>query len=259
MDLGYYKITINPVGLSGVAATTYKNKVREHLRWIYLTKSGKSLLNAIRFHGIATEIRPYTNGDCNAVGGGEIVGGALRGFAAYSPDTFSLHGACSSTKSKQNSGLYWDEILFHELVHVFRNVSRKWNAPPLGFGLHRYTNNEEFIAVLVTNIYISDRTNKIKSSLRASHQGFAPLSKDFEKPFEFFSSSTQTFKLVDAFCKDNPGLTKRLANDLADAPFNPIADYYADSDRAKRMSFNAGHRDIAGLIEEMQGFFSRIF
>ncbi len=252
MNLADYKITINPTGLSGGAATTYTWKVREHLTWIYRTKTGRILFNSIKFHGLPIEIRPYTGGNCNAVGGGEIVGGNLRGFVSYSPDTFSLHGACSATKSKPNNGLYWDEILFHELIHAFRNVSQKWNQMPLGFGLHRYTDTEEFMAVMATNIYISDRSNKIKSGLRASHQGFQPLSGDFDEPFEFFSASTQVFDLVEKFCKDNPGFSKRVAVDVADAPFNPLADYYADADRAKRLSQNAAKRDVAGLIQQMQ-------
>jgi hypothetical protein len=254
LNLANYKITINPQGLVGKAANNYVSKVREHLNWIYRTRTGIILLNSIKFHGLSVEIRPYTVGDCNAVGGGEIVGGALRGFVSYSPDTFSLHGACSATKSVPNRGLFWDEILFHELVHVFRNVSQKWNQPPLGFGLHHYTDNEEFIAVLVTNIYISDRTNKIKSGLRADHDTFNPLSTDFDEPFEIFSSSTQVFSLVEQFCRDNPGFTIRVANDVADAAFNPLADYYAAPDLAREKSRNAVKRDVVGLVEELQDF-----
>ena len=254
MDLANYKITINPQGLTGRAATNYVNKVREHFNWIYLTKTGKILLNSIKFHKIPVVIRPYTGGDCNALGGGETVGGVFRGVVMYSPDTFSLHGACSATKSTPNRGMLWDEILFHELVHVLRNVSKKWNKPPLGFGLHRYDDNEEFIAVMVTNIYISDRSNKIKTGLRADHQSFNPLSPDFDEAFEFFSSSTQVFRLIQQFCMDNPGFTLRLANDVADAPFNPLADYYANPDKAREKSQNAVKRDIAGLIEILQEF-----
>jgi hypothetical protein len=155
----HYKINVNPVGLAGQQATTYTHKVTEHLRWIYRTKVGKILLDSIRFHGLPVEIRPFLGGTCNAVGGGETpVGGAFRGFVAYSPDTFSLHGACSATQSVPNRGLYWDEILFHELVHVFRNVSGKWKQQPLIGGLFRNDDTEEFFAVMVTNIYISDRS-----------------------------------------------------------------------------------------------------
>lgn len=255
MNLAIYKITISPTGLSGAAAATYKHKVQEHLRWIYRTTSGKLLFRSIKFYNRPVTITPYTVGDCNAIGGGTAVGG--DGTISYSPDTFSLHGACSGTTSAQRSGLLWDEILFHEMIHVFRVVSGKWSQNPLSFGLHRYTDTEEFNAVLITNIYISDRSNKIKSSLRASHQGFAPLSTDFDDPFEFFSSSTQTYGLIKKFCSDHPFFAKRLADDLAKSPFNPLRDYYADPERARRLSQNATSRDVAGVIEQIQEFTAR--
>jgi hypothetical protein len=252
-----YKINVNPVGLTGAAATTYKSKVTEHLTWIYLTKVGKILLDCIRFHGLPVEIRPYTGGNCNARGGGETPGGNLRGFVSYSPDTFSLHGACSATQSNPNRGLFWDEILFHELVHVFRNVSKKWNKVPLTGGLTRYDDSEEFLAVMVTNIYISDRTNKIKTGLRQDHKTFNPLEPEFAKPWGFFSSGMQTFLLVRDFVKDNHGFSVMVAH--ADAPFNPIADFMADSDKAMEMSKKGLGRDVVGVMRDVTAWALKTF
>lgn len=254
MNLAAYRITINPQGLTGTAALIYSRKVQEHLKWIERTKSGKILLSAIKFHGRPITITPYTGGDCNATGGWTTATGSMEGVLSYSPDTFSLHGACSATKSVANRGLYWDEILFHELVHVFRGVSGKWNQPNLGFGLHRYTDNEEFIALVLSNIYISDRSNKIKSGLRSDHQGFHPLSTDFDDSFKFFSTSTFTFGLIERFCKDNPGLTRKLANDLAKTKFNPLAAYYSNKEKARKLSQGALNRDVAGFLTQIQEF-----
>src|SRR5262249_19660370 len=111
----HYNITINPTGLAPANARDYTNKVNEHLTWIYKTTSGRILLASIKFHGRPVTITPYTAGNCNAIGGGTTVGGQRVGTVQYSPDTFSLHGACSATQSPKNRGLYWDEILFHEL------------------------------------------------------------------------------------------------------------------------------------------------
>ena len=245
-----YRINVNPVGLAGPAAATYTRKVNEHLTWIYRTKVGKILLDSIRFHGLPVEIRPYTQANCNAVGGGETpVGGAFRGFVAYSPDTFSLHGACSATHSAPNRGLLWDEVLFHEMVHVFRNVSGKWNKQGLTGGLYRYDDTEEFFAVMVTNIYISDRSNKIKTGLRRDHQTLNPLELDFAAPFGFFASGNQTFSLVKQFVNDNHGFSVMVAH--VDAPFNPIADFMVDADRAERISRNALHRDLVGVMGDI--------
>lgn len=252
MHLQTYKFTIDPKGLTGAAARTYTNKVHEHLRWVERVKTGKILLNAIKYHNKPVTIIPYTGGGCNATGGWNIVNGVQVPGIAYSPDTFSIHGACSATRSPNNRGLYWDEILFHELVHVFRYVSGKWNRNPLSSGLYNYTNSEEFNAVVLSNIYISDRTNKIKSGLRGGHWGFSGLSTDFDESFEFFSTSTLTFGLIEKLCQDNPGLTKKIAKDLANTKFNPLAAYYKDKEKAKRLSQAATKRDEAGLIEHIQ-------
>jgi len=249
--LTQYNIAINPVGLNGGTASNYTRKVNEHLTWIHRTTSGRILLASIRFHGRPVVIQPYTAGDCNAVGGGQMVGGALQGAVWYSPDTFSLHGACSATQSVQNRGLYWDEILFHELVHVFRNVSGKWAKQPVFGGLRTYDDSEEFYAVLLTNIYISDRSNKIKSGLRRDHQTFAALEPTLTQPWGFFSSGTQTFGLIQRFVTDNPGISLRIANDVATAPFNPIADYYADRHRAEKLSKAALPRDVKSIMSDM--------
>jgi len=254
----HYQININPVGLAGPQAKTYANKVNEHLTWIYKTRVGKILLDCIRFHGPSVEIRPYTNVDCNSSGGFETpLGAAMRGFVAYSPDTFSLHGACPATKTAANRGLFWDEILHHELVHVFRGVSGKWNKVSLGAGLLRYDDTEEFFAVMITNIYISDRSNKIKSGLRADHRGFNPLQPDLGSPFGFFASSSQVLPLVKQLVGDNHGLAVMLAH--VDAPFNPIADYIASPDKAAEVSKKALPRDLAGLSLEAAQWAAGVF
>jgi len=246
-----YGIAIDPAGLTPTAARDYTRKVNEHLTWIYRTRSGRILLASIRFHGRPVTIKPYTKGDCNSSGGGRTVGGQRVGTVSYSPDTFSLHGACSATRLRKNRGLYWDEILFHELVHVLRWVSGKWSKSSLDGALQNYDDSEEFNAVLLTNIYISDRSNKIKSGLRRDHKGFDDLEPALAQPWGFFTSGRQTFDLIQRFVTENPGIAVRLANDIADAPFNPLADYYADKERAQTLSRNALPRELGAILGSM--------
>ena len=251
MDPAAYGIKIDPVGLVEPAASTYKRKVREHLTWIHATKMGLNLLRAIKYHGLPVEIEPYTGGDCNATGGWRTVGGSRQGIAHYSPDTFSLHGACPAKKTKPNKGLYWDEILFHELVHVLRGVSSKFAKRVLGGGLYRYKDSEEFFAVMITNIYISDPTNRIKSGLRGEHRGFNGLHPDYAVPWGFFAASREVFPLVKQFVNENHGFSTMVAN--TEAEFNPIADYYVDADKAAKLSRNATTNDILGLTADLLG------
>lgn len=252
MDLAHYNFAINPAGLAGAAAANYSRRVHEHLRWIYRTRTGRLLLNSIRFHGQPVSIQPFTGGTCNAIGGG-IIGGA--GTVSYSPDTFSLHGACPANTTNPNRGLLWDEILFHELVHVFRTASGKWSKRPLTGLLFRYDDTEEFYAVMITNIYVADRTNRIKTGLRADHRGFGPLAASLGEPFGLFSSGKQTFGLVKQFVEDHRGFATRVANDVSDARFNPIADYYADRDKCRRLSEQALDAKLEALIKKFANIF----
>jgi hypothetical protein len=254
----HYRININPVGLAGHQATTYTAKVNEHLTWIHRTKTGKILLDCIRFHGRSVEIRPFPMAGCNSSGGFETPPAApMRGFVQYSPDTFSLHGACPATTTVPNRGLFWDEILHHELVHVFRGVSGKYNKVALSGALLRYDDTEEFLAVMITNIYISDRSNRIKSGLRADHGGWSPLQLDLGAPFGFFASSSQVLPLIKQFVSDNHGLAIMLAH--VDAPFNPIADYIASPDRAEQASRKALLRDLGGITFEAAKWAANLF
>ncbi len=228
MDLRHYFFTINPVGLTGTPARRYVSQVHEHLRWIHRTTSGRILLNCIRRPTFPVEIRPHPINECNATGGGEAnpSGVGNRGFATYTPGHFGHGGVCAANHGANNSGRLFDEMLFHELVHVFRNATGKWNqSPKLGWAMRQYDDNEEFIATLCANIYIADRSNKIKTSLRAGHRGFGAMTAAEAGRFNFFASSATALPLVKKFCADNPIFTKAISDKLGDLEYNPIADF----------------------------------
>lgn len=250
-----YNIAINPVGITHPAkALQYTAAVKRHLSEIYGTTSGKILLNCIKFHGKPVEITPFDGAGCNAGGGGKKSGGVpVSGWVKFSPDMFRPHphatGVCRAMAASGGNGLHPDEVLFHELVHVFRSMSGKWKQQPMnGFMVH-FTDTEEFLAVMITNIYISDRTNRVKSGLRAAHIRTASLGRKFTEPFGFFTRGTEVYKLVKQLYEENYGLFIRLANDVADAPFNPLADYLVDRERAEKLSKSV--HTPKGLVDVM--------
>jgi hypothetical protein len=133
----------------------------------------------------------------------------------------------------KNSALYQDfgsdftadAMLFHELVHASRGtrgvVDRLPTIGDLGRGdtMGRYTNHDEFVAILLTNIYRSERHPG--SNLRRSH--FDTFQK-YHNPGDF--QCIEHFQeSMDRFFLQSPSLSRDFAYQVR-APFNPIRDYY---------------------------------
>jgi hypothetical protein len=249
MNLANYKISIDSSSfIKPNEKATYETQVKEHLKWIYRTRVGIVLFNAIKFHGKPITISPYTGGICNAEGGGHTFSGIVR----YSPSTFSSrNAACAKQRADGGRGLLFDEILFHELFHAFRAVSGKFNQNAVSWQLYNYTDSEEFFAVLITNIYVADKSNKIKSGVRAGHSNFKSLGEDYQKPWGFFSRGSQVFPLVKQLYDENRGLFVQVGN-VSDTPFNPLGDFLADRDKAEKASKAADKGvPLANIMVEM--------
>lgn len=213
----------------------YEQQVRTVLAQILKSQAGQDLAASLRYHGKKTLIGPYTGGDCNAM---EWWWGSSAS-QNYSVVLFSPHTAkspCAESVRRRRPGTLAHETLYHELVHSLRRVSgkrKRWSIPD-GGALTGQHDIEEFIAVLVTNIYISDLTNPLKTGLRGDHSGHGPLDPKYTSSFRFFSLGTKAFNLISTFCDDNPGFTRMLAK--VRAPFNPIAAYYLDRRKAFEMA-----------------------
>jgi hypothetical protein len=254
-----YGIAVEQIGLTGPEATNYESVVRMQLSWIEETDVGKLL-----FRGIARQVldapphrlakfnvaaqpgeptrgvlvRPYAGGDCNAEEDKAIVW--------YSPYTFL--GPCwkKLLRVTKNRGLYPQEVLFHELVHALRDASGFGKAlAPLGGGLKGYEDAEEFISVVVTNIYMTDPSNKRadRVGLRRDH-GFGKLGPELSDSLAFYQSSWGTFDLIEQFCQDHSWFTERLAE--IKATFNPIAAYYHEKAEARSRS-----KSLAGIVRDI--------
>lgn len=81
----------------------------------------------------------------------------------YSPDIWGPTG-CFDGKF----GAMSDEALFHEMVHCLRDMQGKYNPMPTGDNFTGYGNEEEFLAVVVTNVYMSASGG---TELREDHTG----------------------------------------------------------------------------------------
>jgi hypothetical protein len=262
-----YALKIDPVGLTGALATAYDHEVRRHLGWIAGTTVGQLVLRGIAWHARhnpshlkdgVVPIVPYTGDYCNAKTDQAThnATGYMQPTVRYSPGVFHKGGLCyaDSLKKDTNRGLTPDEMLFHELVHAFRGASARDSGitGPLTGGLAGYDDEEEFIAVLMTNIYISDPSNTSKTGLRKDHATHEPLEPGLAGSFAFYKSSKDVFTYIDALCTENPALTKWVAD--VKAPFNPIAAYYKDKAACQRNSNSTTAKlrdgDWQGLMDD---------
>jgi hypothetical protein len=115
-----------------------------------------------------------------------------------------------------------DETLLHELVHSYRQVTGTANGIPLSGMAIGYDDTEEFIGVVVTNVFMSELG---RSVLRKNHRGYAALPVSQCRKGGFFDATTPDGKSnVDAYlsAKLDGALFMKLAS--VNAPFNPFRD-----------------------------------
>lgn len=105
------------------------------------------------------------------------------------------------------------EMLLHELVHALREMSGRENTLPMGRG---FDTREEFFAILVTNIYSSERGRF--RPLRADH-GRGNLVDP-----QVWRDDAEIQTLILNFSYSNPSLTHRLAR--VQTAFNPFTGNY---------------------------------
>ena len=157
-------------------------------------------------------------------------GGNIR--ILFNPGDYGHHHFTSA----ETAGFRPDEILLHELFHARRQMAGQEERVPMG---HHFDNQEEFYAVMVTNIYSSECGAML---LRGSHVlpyfmgalGEPGTINDFTPP-DFTSiggrpgtTAAQDFvrrnqALIHDFCSSEPNLSNRIGR--VNVHFNPIHEY----------------------------------
>jgi hypothetical protein len=108
----------------------------------------------------------------------------------FTPDTRG-RGGCGG-------GFYGslpDEVLLHEMVHALRHMQGKSNPIPTEDALRKYDNEEEFLAIVVSNVYMSAKN---KTQLRADHWGFKALDSALTTSAGFLADPGN-FKLMNIY------------------------------------------------------------
>jgi hypothetical protein len=258
-----YLIEIQPneakTRLEIIRSEVWRTMVLSLLVQLESSDAGKILLNGIAHTGQWVRIEPNADpNSCKAetVANAQISHTTRHIFSKlfFSPDQFMNSSPCFGRKHlssiASNRGALPKEVLFHELVHALRHTSRKLSREKATDGLMGYGNAEEFYAVVLSNIYIGDPTNKLKSGIRRDHNGFGPIERSLETSFEFFQSGEQVYGLIKQFTKDHPYFAKAMSEVRGD--FNPLAAYFHNEPRAKALSHSAlaKARDLRGGQKE---------
>ena len=237
--------------LGPTITTGWRTFILDALTKIELNPVGLLLLREFQRYRVWVKIRPYTFEDvtdeklyCAAESGGNVEIEQDRRYGAFvraSLERFS-HGTLCARRSAKQGGAVAEphERLFHELVHALRNITETTSYKHLRGGLKGYEEVEEFIAVLVTNIYASAGGKKV---LRADWKGHRRLGGAFDSSLEYFRQGSMTYPIVADFYAANKAFCLLLAN--IKAPFNPIRAFVENTEEARRYSegATAKHRD----------------
>jgi len=221
----------DPAGLQYIAS------VRKELVNIAHSQAGRALIDSIFYHKKTITIMPSPENVCNAA---EEKSGTDGSLILFSPD--DLRKCSAELGPNDRSATLPHERLHHELVHSLRRISGKINPFPInGQRLSAFGQNEEFLAIVMTNIFISDVSNKHRTSLRGAWGNHPKLEEEFAESFRFFSLDPGVYNLLWSFCSDNRGYANLLS--YVNAPFNPVAAILRDSRKCFEISAMAMDRE----------------
>jgi hypothetical protein len=140
---------------------------------------------------------------------------------------FSMSTWESGTCNNSNSfGAGADEVLLHELVHALRAMRGRWDPVPTT--IRSYDNQEEFFAILITNIYMSEKQPDVYL-FRSGHRDFSPLDP-FQADSEGFLRQPDNLRLVDRLCGQEAPLCQRIRY-VTRPTFNPIRELLENRSR----------------------------
>ena len=147
----------------------------------------------------------------------------------YSPSVWGEKSVCHDSHL---AGQRPDEVLLHELVHALRDLQcRRDNMAYRGSGNveFRYGNREEFLAILVTNIYMSEKKRgPLRGAWMLDPAGGNLLSGEAATSEGFLKSSWR-LREVSVLYKEETQLFKGIGS--ADTSFNPIREYIDHPDK----------------------------
>lgn len=210
----------------------YEQAVDDDMTNIQLQASGRLMLTRIKTSKGDATIYPYPETDRNASSDFKLSNDGRhylldKALVWYSPWTFARNQSMYEVDIPDdlrafNPADLRDEVLFHELVHTGRKLDGIYKLTPTTDAASPYQNVEDFIAILLTNIYMSEKGKRVfrgsHGSTRIASDKHVILSKEESTSLGFLNAKAN-YDLVREFCDKD-----RLAPGFIalDVPFNPI-------------------------------------
>lgn len=251
---------LEALGIKERNYSDYDMKMQKIIKTIAKSETGKILLDAIASTGKHLLITPYTPSApnqtvCNATashipgsndltkilayrvgtydrdatqkgktplnkygkpsGGGIGTGRGVNSTINFSPDTWES-GSCGL----HQTSFLPHAVMFHEMVHAYRHMKGRRNRQATNSGLVAYANDEEYFAVVLSNIYISDPTTPIGGErvLRFGHGN--KVMPTTESTTKGFLGNPENQKMVEKLKNQEPELAGALS--VVKCDFNPF-------------------------------------
>jgi hypothetical protein len=226
------------IRVSGTS-TDYDSDVAAIVRGLLATQTGRAIATKIQTHGTVLITDDYPGkllGEYNAEFDPALgKNNKTLGIVVFHPQDATITTAKIFYNGKEISvaqvrsiqrnyaGFQPDEIVFHELVHAARYLGGDFKQTPIP-KMPDYDNEEEYFAVLVTNIYSSEKGRSFASFRKSHRLRLKPGMNEQEADPWAFLLEDDNYRLVEKFCKQHPTIAPIIAH--APADFNPIRDYY---------------------------------
>lgn len=196
----------------------HENSIRKELNMIRRMKSGHALFREIARGPDLLAILPYIHWDFKEYDKMNSSARPLPDGGVLILHTKYMWGP-TGTSGFSGPGLNPDEVLYHELVHATRELKGIRSKRPVN---RNYDNEEEYLAVVITNIYLSEKWGGT-SWLRSGHDAGTRLIA----PGLFLENSEGIDYPPRELIKAFRGAQHAFYMDLAriDAPFNPIRQF----------------------------------
>jgi hypothetical protein len=157
---------------------------------------------------------PYTPVDERSQIVGTGTGGGTDVDLHFSPEMWvSGTGPCTQP----------DEILFHEMLHGLREMQGEYDPMPTGPQDKLYDNVEEFLAILMTNIYVSEKSPAL-GVLCGGHHGSQVLPAGESTSDGFLLNNAENLLWIKFLYVQEMGYFLAVASNVM-APFNPLREY----------------------------------